>query len=383
MINGLLNNGSAIYEMGPASNSMERVVIKWLAGAIGFGDQSEGFLTSGGSLGNLTCLLAARQSRSGFNVWAEGHKTGFKPAVIVSREAHYSIARSVQILGWGEKALIPAPVDDNLALNPAFLKDLLKKASDEGRQVIAVVGNACTTSTGTYDPLDEIGDFCQENKLWFHVDGAHGGAAAISPKYRHLTEGITRADSVVIDFHKMMGISALTTAVLFRNPEPSYANFDQEAAYILERNGGYEWFNSAKRTVECTKNMMAVKPFAVLKLYGPGFFIDYLETCYDNGRKFARIIKEHESFELAVEPETNIVCFRYFTVGKDDEWMNNVNSSVRNKILEEGRFYIVQTSIRGKTYLRTSLMNPFTGEKELLNLLDHISELIESENEKP
>jgi len=360
---------------------MGQLFIRWLAGAIGFGDQSEGFLTSGGSLGNLTALLAARQNNSGFNVWKEGHKTGYKPAVIVSREAHYSIARSVQILGWGEDAVIPAPVDDNLALDPAFLNSLMEKASAGGRQVIAVVGNACTTSTGTYDPLDKIADFCQENGLWFHVDGAHGGAAAISPQYKHLTKGITRADSVVIDFHKMMGISALATAILFSNPEPSYANFDQEASYILERNGGYEWFNSAKRTVECTKNMMAVKPFAVLKLYGPRFFVDYLETCYDNGRLFARIIDGHEDFELAVQPQSNIVCFRYLREGKDDSWLNKVNSFVRMKIMEEGRFYIVQTSIKGKTYLRTSLMNPFTGEKEMKGLLSHISELINTYHE--
>ena len=179
----------------------------------------------------------------------------------------------------------------------------------------------------------------------------------------------------------MMGISALTTAVLFRNADPSFANFDQEASYILERNGGYEWFNSAKRTIECTKNMMAVKPFAVLKLYGPQFFTDYLEACYDNGRTFAGIIHEHKSFELALQPETNIVCFRYFREGKDDNWLNNVNSFARKKILEDGDFYIVQTSIKGRIYLRTSLMNPFTGKNEMEALLDHISELIESNNE--
>lgn len=381
MVNGLLNNGSAIYEMGPACNSMERVVIKWLTTAMGFGEQAEGFLTSGGSIGNLTALLAARQHQSDYNIWKEGSGGDFRPAVIVSKEAHYSVARSVQILGWGEDAIIHAPVDEDLALDANSLPQLYELAKQKGRQLIAVIGNACTTSTGSYDPLDRIADFCQFHHIWFHVDGAHGGAAAISPKYRHLAKGINRADSVVIDFHKMMGLSALTTALLFREPGPSYANFDQEASYILDRNNGYEWFNSAKRTVECTKNMMAVKAYSVLKQLGPQFFIDYLETCYDNGKLFAGLIRDHGSFELALEPKTNIVCFRYTDDSMDDDTLNRINLKARSKLVEDGRFYIVQTTIKNRTYLRTSLMNPFTGKKEMSGLLDHIINLIKTENE--
>jgi len=382
LINGTLNNGSAIYEMGPVSTAMERVVIKWLTEAIGYPDDAEGILTSGGSLGNLTALLAARQAKSGYDHWHEGKKDSHRLAVMVSSEGHYSIARSVQMLGWGEEAVIKIPRDENYAIRADVIPELWKKHTEKGQHIVAIIGNACTTSTGTYDPLEAIANFCEKHSIWFHVDGAHGGAAALSAKYKHLTKGISRADSIVIDFHKMMGVSALTTAVLFKEPNSSYSIFEQNASYILNQNNDPEWYNSAKRTVECTKNMMGIKIYAILKQLGPQFFIDYLETCYDNGKTFARIIKADHNFELAHNPQTNIVVFRYRGSMTDERKISQLNQRIRKKVVEEGKFYIVQTEINSQTYLRTVLMNPFTSEVEMNNLLSYLVELtIDDKNE--
>lgn len=374
LVNGTLNNGTAIYEMGPVSAAMERVVIKWLCSSISYPSASEGLLTSGGSLGNFTALLAARQQNSGYDHWKEGKRDGHRPAVMVSDEAHYSIARSVQMLGWGEDAIIKIPTDEKYAIRADLLEGLWKKHTRNGQHIVAIIGNACTTSTGTYDPLNAIADFCEKHSIWFHVDGAHGGAAALSAKYKHLTEGISRADSIVIDFHKMMGVSSLTTALLFKNADPSYSIFEQKASYILSGNKDPEWYNSAKRTVECTKNMMGVKVYAILKQLGPEFFTDYLETCYGLGNIFAEIIRSDSNFELAHDPETNIVVFRYVGSLSSDKEISILNRKIRERIVEDGKFYIVQTDIQNRTYLRAVIMNPFTSELELKNLLAHIIE---------
>ncbi|MFO7616429.1 MAG: pyridoxal-dependent decarboxylase [Bacteroidales bacterium] len=370
LVNGALNNGSAIYEMGPVSTAMERVVTDWLAKAIGYGDDSAGILTSGGSLGNLTALLAARQNQAGYDYWAEGNRDGFRPAVMVSDEAHYSVARAVQLMGWGERGVIRVPTDPMFRLDPKELAPCLQKAREEGLTVVAVVGNACSTSTGAYDPLNEMAAFCRANRIWFHVDGAHGGAAAITPKYRHLTSGIELADSVVIDFHKMMGISALTTALLFREGRRSYDSFNQKAVYILHEKERELWFNSAVRTLECTKNMMGIKVYSILRTYGPQLFIDYLTTCYDLGREFAGLISGEEDFELPYQPETNIVCFRWLGTGLPEGEHDRINAEIRQQIIESGLFYIVQTKIRGRNYLRTCIMNPFTSIREMKDLLE-------------
>jgi L-2,4-diaminobutyrate decarboxylase len=372
MINGALNNGSAIYEMGPVSTAMERIVTDWLARAIGYGPESSGVLTSGGSLGNLTAMLAARQHKSGFNYWNEGNKPGFHPAVMVSEESHYSIARAIQIMGWGDQGIVKVPSTPEHKMDVSRLEELFREASQKGLTILALVGNACSTSTGIYDDLESQAEFCERHNLWFHIDGAHGGAAAITPDYRYLTKGIERADSIVIDFHKMLGVSALTTAVLFRESARSYDTFNQKAAYILHDVERELWYNSAVRTLECTKNMMGIKVYAILKTYGPQIFVDYLSSCYALGRTFARLIKSDPDFDLPYEPESNIVCFRIVREGLDILENNTLIARVRQRIIEDGRFYIVQTAFGGVTYLRTSLMNPFTTVDDMQELLHEV-----------
>jgi L-2,4-diaminobutyrate decarboxylase len=372
LLNGTLNNGSAIYEMGPVSTAMERVVIDWLSSAMGFGEGASGVLTSGGSLGNLTALLAARQHQSGYDHWTDGKSDGFHPAVMVSEESHYSISRAVHVMGWGEKGIVRVPSNPLYQLDAGRLEETYANAQDRGIRVLALVGNACSTSTGSYDPLDQMADFCEKRGLWFHVDGAHGGAAAITPKYRHLTRGIERADSIVIDFHKMLGVSALTTAVLFRDGQRSYETFNQKAFYLFNNKEREQWFNSAVRTLECTKNMMGVKVYSILRTYGPQIFIDHFTALYDLGREFAEMIRKASDFEMPYEPESNIVCYRYILPGKTDHEVNQLNAQIRRKIIESGKFYIVQTKIDNRTYLRSVLMNPFTTKSDMEELLSEI-----------
>ena len=371
LLEALLNNGMAIYEMGPAATAIERVVLRWLAQRLNLPASAEGVLTSGGSAGNLTGLLAARQAMCGYDIWEEGSRDEAPLALMVSEEAHYSVARAARIMGWGEKGIVKIPVNGNLRADTRTFNQTLQKARKEGLRVIAIVGNACTTSTGTYDPLDEMAGFAKAEGLWFHVDGAHGGAAAFSEKYRHLVKGIELADSVVIDFHKMMLTPALTTAVLFRNGSHSYETFAQKAEYLLVNGKKQAWYDSAGRTLECTKKMLGVKVFAMIKLYGDKIFADYINTTYDLGHTLAGMLKRESGFELATEPDGNIVCFRYIPLEFRGD-ADALTAEIRKAIIAEADYYIVQTRVNGKTYLRVTLMNPFTGISDLTTLLGRI-----------
>lgn len=373
LLEALLNNGMAIYEMGPASTAIEKVVLRWLAEHLHLPAEAEGILTSGGSAGNLTGILAARQAMCGYNVWDEGNDGSQPFALMVSEEAHYSVSRAARIMGWGEKGVVKVPVNENMQLDASKLEETLIKSKADGLTVIALVGNACSTSTGTYDPLDKMADFAQKHGLWFHVDGAHGGAAAMTEKYAHLTKGIERADSIVIDFHKMMLAPALTTAVLFRNGKHSYATFAQKAEYLLGDGKQKPWYDSAARALECTKKMLGVKVYAMIKLYGDDLFTDYISNAYDLGHNFAELIEAQPDFELAVKPDGNIVCFRYCPENYSGD-IDSLNSAIRKRSLEDARYYIVQTQVRGKVYLRVSLMNPFTTMSELNELITDIRE---------
>jgi L-2,4-diaminobutyrate decarboxylase len=375
----LLNNGMAIYEMGPTASVMERIVCRWLASLLGWGEGAGGVLTSGGSAGNLTALLAARQAKAGFNAWEEGAGGGPPLCVLASDQAHYSVARAVHILGLGRGGLVAAETDGSFRLRAAALRSALAAAGRSGRKVIAVVASACTTATGAFDPLAEIADFCGEHGLWLHVDGAHGASAALSAKYRGLLAGIERADSVVWDAHKMLLIPALATAVLCRDGSRSYAAFAQEASYLYaDPRPRDEWQNVSLRTLECTKRMIALKVYGALAVHGTRVFADHVTSSFDLARRFAERLRAAADFELGAEPEANIVCFRHRPPGATGTAagadLDAVQRRARRRLLESGRFYLSETRLPAGLFLRAVIMNPLTGEDDLAALLDAVRE---------
>lgn len=363
----LLNQGMGVYEMGMVGNTLEKILTEDLAQRLGYGPEASGFVTSGGSLGNLTALLAARAAVT--KVWREGYGEGLKPAVLVSEEAHYCIDRSARIMGFGDEGIIKVPVNERFQMRSELLEQYYQKAIADGRQVICVVGCAGTTSTGSYDDLEEIAAFCKQKNIWFHIDGAHGAPAAFSEKYKHLIRGMEQADSVVVDYHKMMMTPSLSTALIFKRGSDAYKTFSQRAQYLWTEQESEEWYNGGKRSFECTKAMSVLHVYTLYRTYGDSIFGENIHKLYGLATEFADLIRKKENFELAYEPQGNIVCFRY-TRGAED--LTELNRQIRQLLLEDGRFYIVQTVLNGKLYLRVSLMNPLSSNKELRELLQEI-----------
>ena len=362
LLSDFMNNGMGIYEMGGPASVIESIIVEWVSEKVGYGAQRGGFLTSGGSLANLTALLVARTAK---------RPDDNKPlGILVSAESHYSVDRSVRIL---DMVPIPVPVNSKLQIDPARIEFVHQEAENRGIRVIGMVGNACTTATGTYDDLHQLADYCSSRDLWFHVDGAHGAAVIFAPKYRHLIDGLERADSVSMDFHKMLMIPALCTALVFKRPLDSYRTYIQDAQYLFE-NGGEEWFNVAKRSIECTKYMMGVKVFLLRQQFGDALFTDFVTRLYDRGHDFVQLIDNFPELELGHEPESNIVCFRFNAADNPDIDLDLLNQNIRKAITHEGNFYIVQTKIRGVQYLRCTIMNPFTSKEDLKVLLTDVVE---------
>ncbi|GGK66682.1 aspartate aminotransferase family protein [Rufibacter glacialis] len=363
-----LNQGMGVYEMGMVGNTLEKVMTEFLAQKLGYSQEASGFVTSGGSLGNLTALLAARAAST--NSWETGYEEGQKLAVLVSEEAHYCIDRAARIMGLGTTGIIKVPVNEKFQLRTDLLEQYYQQAISEGKQVISVIGCAGTTSTGSYDDLEAIAEFSERHNLWFHVDGAHGAPAAFSPKYKHLIKGMERADSVVVDYHKMMMTPSLSTALIFRRGSDAYKTFSQRAQYLWSEQETEDWYNGGKRSFECTKAMSVLHVYTIFRTYGEEVFQENIERVYGMGTAFAAMIKANPNFELAYEPQCNIVCFRHKAEGDQDK----VNKEIRRLVLEEGRFYMVQTILNGQSYLHVSLMNPLTSEGELQELLLDIEE---------
>ena len=378
LFSDFVNNGMGVYEMGIAGSAMDQWIVKNVGQRLGFGDDCGGVMTCGGTLANLTALLAARANQVPGS-WDAGmippNPTAPEPlALMVSDQSHYCVDRAAKIMGWGNAGVVPIASDDRFRMRTDQLERALEKAHGAGLRVIAIVGSACSTSTGSHDDLRAIGEFAKEFGLWFHVDGAHGAAAIFSSKYRSLLDGIELANSVTLDFHKVLMTPAVTSALLFRNGKTAYQSFSQQADYLLANDGQDEWFDMARRTFECTKTMLSLKVCSIVAKHGWEIFDENVTRLYDLAREAARLLGDAEDFELATDPETNIVCFRYLGELGSRNAINKcaLNASIRKSLIENGPYYIVQTTLRGEVWLRTTISNPLTDMSHFRGLLECI-----------
>jgi len=376
MVHGVANNPMAIYEMGPAASVIERTIINWMLSKVGWFEGTDftnfnhhqkngsGVLTHGGSMANLTALLAARAAIAP-NAWQDG--TPDDLVVFAPETAHYSVARSISIIGLGKKSVIPISVDELERMKVSALLPALQKAKSEGKKVMAVIANACATSTGLYDPIDEIGQFCEAHNLWFHIDGAHGASALISDKEKHFLKGVERADSIIWDTHKMLRTTTLCAAVLFKNPKHMSDAFQQKGSYIFHEKE-QPGFDVMPYAIECTKAGLGNKLMWVLAAEGEQGLTDFVEGRYAITRQIHDLINSHPAFECPYFPEANILCFRYL------KFENEQQLALRNRVVKNGNFYISSAEVRGTRYLRLTVINPLTSLGNIENLLMEISE---------
>lgn len=376
LVDGFTNNAMAIYEMGPPAAAIEFFVLNWMIEKVGWtpapypresavtGVHAGGVLTHGGSLANLTALLAAR-TRLAPDSWTKGSPGDL--AVLAPAESHYSIARAAGLLGIGSQAVYSLDVDNQGKIVPDRIPALFARMEADGRRPMALVANACSTAVGLYDPLAEIAEACRARGVWLHVDGAHGASALLSQRHRGLLRGVESADSLVWDAHKLMRTPTLCAAVLVRDSRTLDRAFQQEASYLFhdKEQPGVDFIH---RTVECTKSALGLRFFSVLASLGEEGLARYVDRQFALAREAHAFIASLPEFECPVQPEANILCFR---IRGDDA----VQITARNALIAEGSFYLSTAELNGRRYLRAAFMNPDTTLQDVRNMTDRVREI--------
>lgn len=375
LVGSVTNQVMAIYEMGPWATAVEHAVVDAVGEQLGFKASAfAGLVTSGGTLANLTGLLAARNVSLG-NSWSAGLSSRTPAPVLVAHaDAHYSVTRSAGILGLGTDQIVLAALDDRRRMEPNRLDATLKELRSRGVPIVAVSAAACATPIGAFDQIPEIDDVCRRHDVWLHVDAAHGGALAFSPRYRHLVAGVEQADTVVCDAHKMMFMPALCAMLFYRNPAHRIAAFHQDAPYLFDPLvPELAEYDSGVANLECTKRAAAFGVWGVWSLLGPQIFADMVEVTIDTARQFYEMLVGAEDFEPLHEPQCNIVAFRYRPATLRDAPQADFDLfqlRLRRRVIESGEYYLVQSKIDGRPVLRTTIMNPLTTPDDLRGLMD-------------
>lgn len=375
----LLNQSAAVWEMSPTGTPVEGRVIVWLAALLGFPDGSGGTFVSGGSAANLTGLLAAREAVFP-GAWIQGVAGGSgldRAVVFVAAHAHYSIERSLGIMGLGAGAVVPVAERD-FRLDPDALTRAIADARHRGRVPMAIVATAGSTATGLIDDLDAVADIARDEGIWLHVDGAHGASFLASDRLRPLLRGIERADSVAWDPHKMMFMPISTGAVMVRDRHHLDAAFQQTAPYLFHpRPGETRSHDIGRRTLQCSKRCDALKVWVCLHHYGLDHFARLQERTVDNAALLYRKLAEADDFEPVHPPDTNILCFRHLPrawQGRPDEEVDALQGRLREAYNASGRGWITATVLGGRRVLRVTLINPATRERDLDALLEGLRE---------
>ena len=267
-------------------------------------------------------------------------------------------------MGLGRAAIRHAPVDDVGRIDPARLSLCLEEVIGGGLRPIAVIANACSTALGLYDPLREISEVCRQHGVWLHVDGAHGASVLISPRLRHLLDGVEHANSLTWDAHKMLRSSTVCAAVLVRDHRHLDQAFQDEASYLFH-DKDQPGFDFIHRTVECTKAALGLKLFFALAYEGETAIAATIERQTDLASAAAAYLRAEDGIEVAVEPQSNIVCFRF---DGDDA----AQLELRRRLTEAGLFYISSTEALGQRWLRLALMNPWTELRDIEALIEEL-----------
>ena len=411
-ITTMTNQVQGVYEMGPWGIAAERAVIDQVGQQIGYADgEFGGLVTSGGSLGNLTALLAARNEACP-RIWESGGGAGpsgagpsgagpsgagprgqasdgdtgqsspstdRSPVFIVQDDAHYCIDRAAGVMGIGTSQVIRVPLDDCRRMDVAALGQVLARMQVDQVPVIAVVAVACTTAVGAFDPLDPIADLCSEYGVWLHVDAAHGGAACFSRTHRHLVKGLHRADSVVFDAHKMMFVPAVCALVFYKNPKHRFRAFEQSAPYLFDPSApDMSEYDNGMVTFECTKRSAALGLWGTFAIFGTQLFEELVDQVFAMAKYLAELINESDQFALFLQPTANIVVFRYLPQGSDsasDQQLSQLQLRLRREMLESGFAYLTQTCLDGQIYLRCTIMNPLTDRSHLDQIVSELTRI--------
>ncbi|MFD8598098.1 pyridoxal phosphate-dependent decarboxylase family protein [Kitasatospora sp. NPDC059646] len=369
-----LNPSQDSWDQAPAATALESELLAELAASVGFRpDRAAGVLTTGGTESNLMGLMLARDQRLGPDVELNGIPGNVRPRILASETAHFSVQRAAALLGLGEHAVRAVAVDRQLRMEPAALADAFAEAGWEGATPIAVVATAGTTDTGAVDPLHDVADLAARHGTWLHVDAAYGGGALFSDRLAPLLDGIDRADSVALDWHKLGWQPAAAGVFLVRDAR-TYASLARRAVYLNpadDEDAGYP--SLLGQSLRTTRRPDAFKLAVTLRALGRDGLGELVDRCHDLALRAAALVRAEPELELHCDPVLTTVVFRYATADSD-----HVNAELRRRLLRTGRAVVGRTELPGtgpgRIRLKLTLLNPHTTEREVEALLAAVVE---------
>ncbi|WPB74098.1 aspartate aminotransferase family protein [Archangium violaceum] len=360
-----------------AAARVEDQVLAWCRELLGFPEDASGLLVSGASMATLVGLSVARSEKAGGDVRRTGLFGQTRMTLYASRETHACVRRAAEVLGLGSDSLRLLPVDADFRVDVGALRAAIARDRAEGLRPFCVVGNAGTVNTGAVDDLEALADVAEQEGLWFHVDGAFGALAALSPRLRPLLRGMERADSLAFDLHKWMHIPFEAGCVLVRSEAAHRRAFAYQTEYLAQMPRGLAARPSmfSEYGVQLTRGFRALKVWMSLKAHGAAKFARLIEQNVEQAHALARWVDAEPELQRLAPVSLNVVCFRYVGRGVPEERLDAWNRELLCRLHESGVAVPSYTTLGGRYCLRVCLTNHRTRREDLEFLVHEVLRL--------
>ena len=358
--------GTWLESSGPSQ--IELITTDWLLELCGFPETGGGVFVSGGSIANLTGLVAARQ------VMLDGNMTD--AVIYSSSQAHSSNWKNIRILGFQPQQIRLIPVDEHLRLDVAALSKAIEEDKHDAKRPFCVIATAGTTNTGTVDPLNAIADVCQEQDLWLHVDGAYGAAAVLTEHGRGLLQGMERAHSLVLDPHKWLFQPFDIGCCLVRDVRWLEESFSEHPEYLQDTRDKMDMtreVNFCDRGVQLTRAFRALKLWMSIKVFGLDRFAAAIDRGISNAERAQRLLEEQGCFEIVTPAGLGVVTFRFRPPDSDGHDLDQLTRSIFDAIVADGYAMLTTTVINAQTVFRLCTINPRTSDEDLRSTIEMIA----------
>ena len=341
--------------VSPAAAELEIVTLNWLLKMFGFPvHKGGGIFTSGGSMANLTGIATARRIKCGDD---------FSKAVIyLSDQAHSSNIKAIRVLGFKKEQIRIIPTDIEFKISINKLKNEIAKDKLMGKKPFCIVASAGTTNTGTVDPLHILADICEAEDIWFHIDGAYGGAAILAKKGARYLQGIERADSLTVDPHKWFFQPYEIGCLLVKDASWLSNTFSEKPEYLKDIEGNESEINFYDYGIQLTRRFRALKFYMSVKTYGLETFTKAITYNIKLADDTESLLRKSSNWEVVSPATLAIINFRYNPLGKNltPKELDVLNQEISERVVHSKEALLVTTILQNQTVIRMCLINPKT-----------------------
>lgn len=352
LLSVLLNNSMYTYKVAGPMVGVEKVIIREVCRLIDYPEYADGTFAAGGSLTNLMAMIMARDAKD-----PDCRHRGVQADLVIytSAESHYSIPKNASFIGIGRHQVRYISVDNKGRMLASDLREQIERSIEEGMRPCLVNATSGTTVLGAFDPIDEIAEVSQAYGCWLHVDGAYCGGVFISDEYRHLIQGVSKADSFSFNAHKMMNASLVCSIIVTKHPNQLYDSFANEANYLFQTE--VDEMNLGKISLQCGRRNDALKVWTLWKAIGRKGLSDMVSKQFYLADVARDYVRNHPDYTLHNDDTSVSVCFSYKDIDPE---------SLCSQLNEQGILLVSHGSFRDQHFIRLVTINAGNSAEDIL-----------------